>query len=79
MVVANKTSDFGQLDPHHQQESSSSSNSNTNNGKVNCSDVCDTFTTCDSRGMLKLNQDLIVNKGDIHKLYRIDKGAPFAT
>lgn len=36
-------------------------------------------TACDSRGILKLNQGLIINKGILHELYRVDKGAPFAT
>lgn len=37
------------------------------------------FTSCDSRGMLLLNQEAVINKGDINSLYRMDKGAPFAT
>ncbi|ODN02810.1 Death-associated protein kinase related [Orchesella cincta] len=36
-------------------------------------------TSCDSRGILKLNQNLIINKSVLDELYRVDKGAPFAT
>ncbi|CAL8112852.1 unnamed protein product [Orchesella dallaii] len=36
-------------------------------------------TSCDSRGILKLNQNLIINKCVLDELYRVDKGAPFAT
>jgi hypothetical protein len=34
---------------------------------------------CDSRGMLRLNQDLVINKGNLFDYYRMDKGAPCAT
>lgn len=67
MVVANN-SDFGELDS--QLESSTGTKS---------SECFGAFTNCDSRGMLKLNQDLLINKEDIKTLFRVDKGEPFAT
>lgn len=36
-------------------------------------------TGCDSRGILKLNQNLVINKSNLDDVYKVDKGAPFAT
>lgn len=73
MVVVNKQNEFCKLDNNVSQLESTKCSDCSNGG----SDAV--FTLCDNRGMLKLDQDLVINKGDINKIYRIDKGAPFAT
>jgi hypothetical protein len=55
---------YGQLEPDLEMEDE-------------CTGKC--FSNCDDRGMLQLDQELVINKAGINSLYRIDKGAPFAT
>jgi len=37
------------------------------------------LSCCDARGIVRLNLELMINKGNLNQLYRMDKGPPFAT
>jgi len=87
MVVINKGAECSKTKVTSSPDSSSlnghfghsSTRHNSNNASVSSASPASSTNDCDSRGMLRLNQDEVINRGNLFDYYRMDKGAPCAT